>query len=100
MMGKAHDFIAHRSIGFQLIFQMKRLPAPYENSRCIDTEAPGFKSSLKHFKYYSFSSCKEECFINYVYNKCGCGTIYMNGNYLKCTIQKMKLVVKTPLNTG
>ena len=64
------------------IIQVDNLPPPYMGSTCVVTNPEknsSFVNPLQHFDHYSFSACKLNCLIEYVYHKCGCKIFFHNG---------------------
>ncbi len=61
--------------------QMENLPPPWENCRSLN---------LKRYATYSRPACKEEYFVDYFINACGCQLLYMNdSNANYCTPAEM-----------
>ena len=71
---------------------MIRLPLPYQDGFCTDTDAADFINPLKYENIYSTSSCKSECQLNFTYERCGCVMFNQKGIYvLECLLQDQNI---------
>ena len=66
-----------KTLSRNLYFQVKELPAPYEDSKCRE-----YGKTLEFFPTYSSGACGLECFAAFTLKYCGCKLLGITGRNL------------------
>ncbi|XP_050416627.1 acid-sensing ion channel 4 [Patella vulgata] len=70
----------------------RHLPSPFKafgTITCLDTKAPSYNHTLKNSEKYDVTSCKKECRLKYLLEKCHCVYYTDYGNDTLCSLREL-----------